>query len=369
MEDVRFCYGKFEDYVALKKDANTLYFTTDSYQIFRGEHEYTKSLQAGDTLPQNKEAKQGIIYVRLSDMSTQFYSGREYKRINRGYATKIPEVVSSTDDNTVPTTKAVADYVTAKLQNVGEIQGVFVTDVQQSKESGELVKFKGGSGTGMQLTGVAHDPTWDAERRIITIPTQGGSALEINLGKDSVVTDGRYDGTTKEIILTLSSGGEVKIPVGSLIDIYVGLATSTTDTTVDDQNQIKVNVKVSAKANNQIVIEDDGLYVPFPDAYTKAEVDSKINTLTNKVDVHIDDETIHITDAERQTWNAKVGQGDLASAETRIITAASKDAQSKANDALASAQTYANNLNTSMGNRVSVIENALTWQVIPASQN
>lgn len=63
-------------------------------------------------------------------MSTWFYSGREYKRINRGYATKIPEVVSATDNNTVPTTKAVADYVTARLQNVGEIQGVFVTDVQ-----------------------------------------------------------------------------------------------------------------------------------------------------------------------------------------------------------------------------------------------
>ena len=43
--------------------------------------------------------------------------------------------------------------------------------------------------------------------------------------------------------------------------------------------------------------------------------------------------------------------------------------ESKANDALASAQTYADNLNTSMGNRVTVIENALTWQVIPASQN
>ena len=44
MENVRFCYGKFEDYNNKKKDANTLYFTTDSYQIFRGEHEYTKSL-------------------------------------------------------------------------------------------------------------------------------------------------------------------------------------------------------------------------------------------------------------------------------------------------------------------------------------
>lgn len=366
--DVKFYYGNKVDYDAIKKDENTLYFLTDTYQLFRGDKEFTKSLQAGDTLPQTADAKQGIIYIRLTDMSTWFYSGREYKQINRGYATRIPDVLSATDDNTVPTTKAVADYVTDKIKNVGEIQGVFVTDVQQSEESGELIKFKGGSGTGVQLTGVAHNPTWDAEKRIITIPTQGGNALEINLGKNSVITDGHYDPKTEEIILTLSSGGEVKIPVGSLIDIYVGLATSTTETTVDAQNQIKVNVKVSAKANNQIVIEDDGLYVPFPDAYTKAEVDSKINTLTNKVDVHIDDATIHITDAERQTWNAKVGQGDLASAETRIMTAASKDAQSKANDALASAQTYADNLNTSMGNRVGLIESALTWQVIPKTQ-
>ena len=366
--DVRFYYGNKKDYDAIKKDENTLYFITDTYQLFRGEQEFTKSLQYGPMLPQAANAKQGIIYIRTSDMSTWFYTGRAYQQINKGYATVIPETVSATDDNTVPTTKAVADYVTNKIKNVGDIQGVFVTDVKWSEDSGELVKFKGGSGTGMQLTGVAHNPTWDAEKRTITIPTWGGEALVINLGKDSVITDGRYDSKTEEIILTLSSGGEVKIPVGSLIDIYTGVATSTTTTSVDENNQIKVNVKVSAKANNQIVIEEDGIYVPFPDAYTKAEIDSKLGTLTNTVNTHVNDETIHITDAERQTWNAKVGQGDLATAKTSIMTAAAADAEAKAKDALTKAQTYADNLNTSMGNRVTLIESALTQKTIPKSE-
>lgn len=67
----------------------------------------------------------------------------------------------------------------------------------------------------------------------------------------------------------------IKIPVGSLIDVYTGLATSTAEVTVSTDNKISVKVKVSAKADNSITLEEDGLYVAVPDAYTKAEADKR----------------------------------------------------------------------------------------------
>lgn len=127
MAKVKFNYGTKANFEALEaKDNDTLYFLTDTLQIFKGAVEYTKSCKLVSTLPGSGQV-QGVVYVRTSDFTLHVFNGTSYIQLNKATVTEIPAADAS-DDN-VPTTKAVADYVDAKIEGVVGSKGVFVTDV------------------------------------------------------------------------------------------------------------------------------------------------------------------------------------------------------------------------------------------------
>lgn len=359
MAEVKFAYGTKARYDALSpKDLDTLYFTTDTLQLFKGTTEYTKSTKMVSALPAAGQV-QGVIYFRMTDYTMHIWNGVEFVQLNKKTITQIP--ADATNDD-IPTTKAVADYVQAKIEAVEQKKGLYVTDV--TYKDGVISVAKNDEPIATTLTGVVHAPTYDAETRTIKMPVFGGDELTIALGKDLVVKSGVYNTKTHEIELTITTGEVIKIPVGSLIDIYVGVATSTATVTVSDDNKISVAVRVSAKANNSITIEEDGLYVAVPDAYTKAETDAKIKKVQDQLDGHSKDAAVHITAEERKTWNAKVSQDELTAAKSEVIAAAAADATKKADAARDAAKTYADGLNTAMDNRVKNVEGALTWKVL-----
>lgn len=357
--NVKFMYGPKASYTALAtKDNNTLYFLTDTLQIFKGTEEYTKSCKLVTSLPSSGQV-QGTVYVRTTDFTLHIYNGVEFVQITKQAVTAIS---GAGDDATLPTTKAVADYVTSKIAEVTGANDLYVREVTYN--AGVLSVDKGNGAVTTTMTGVAHEPTYEASTRTITIPMFGKDALVINLGKDAVVSSGHYDADKKTIELTLTSGDPVSIPVGSLIDIYTGIATSTATVSVSADNKISVAVKVSAKANNSIVIEEDGLYVAVPDAYTKAETDAKVKAVADTLTDHAADSVAHITAEERTEWNAKATTQNVADAKSQAIAAAAEDATKKANDALDSAKTYADSLDNAMDVRVSAVEDLLVWKTI-----
>lgn len=359
MAQVKFSYGTKARYDALApKDMDTLYFTTDTLQLFKGTSEYTKTSKMVSALPTTGQI-QGIIYFRMTDYSMHIWNGAEFVQLNKSTVTQIP---ADATDNDIPTTKAVADYVNAKVTAVENIKGKFVTDVTYN--AGVLSVAKGDKPVATTLTGIVHEPTYDAETRTIKMPVFGGDTLTIALGKDLVVKNGVYNTKDKNIELTLTNGDVIKIPVGSLIDIYTGVATPSAEVSVSADNKISVTVRVSAKANNTLTIEEDGLYVSVPDAYTKAEVDTKVKTVQDALNTHAKNTTVHITAAERKAWNAKVSQTELKTSHDDAVSVAAADATKKANKAVADANTYTDTKNTAMDSRVKVVEKALTWKPI-----
>lgn len=321
MNEVKFRLGTRANYQALAaKDTNTLYFLTDTLQIFKGTEEYTKSVKLVSALPAAGQV-QGVVYINTTDFSAHIYNGTEFVQINKTYATAIP---ANPTDDTVPTSKAVAAYVTNKIADVVGGVGTFVTDVAYTPASGTLSVAKGGEPVDTVLTGVVNKPAYDAATRTITLPVFGEDSLVIALGKDAFVESGSYNSADKTLDLVLTSGDEVHIPVGALVDIYTGLATPSAVVTVSADNKISVNVKVSAAANNAVTMEEDGLYAALPDAYTKAETDARI----------------------------------------KAVSDAAADAAAKADKALADAKAYADGLNETMGERISAVETSLQWQSI-----
>lgn len=357
MAEVKFAYGTKARYDALSpKDLDTLYFTTDTLQLFKGTTEYTKSTKMVSALPAAGQV-QGIIYFRMTDYTMHIWNGVEFVQLNKKTITQIP--ADATNDD-IPTTKAVADYVQAKIEAVEQKKGLYVTDV--TYKDGVISVAKNDEPVTTTLTGVVHAPTYDAETRTIKMPVFGGDELTIALGKDLVVKSGVYNTKTHEIELTITTGEVIKIPVGSLIDIYVGVATATAIVTVSDENKISVNVRVSAKANNSITIEEDGLYVAVPDAYTKAETDAKIKKVQDQLDNHANNTVVHITAEERAAWNEKPTHAELNASHDDAVAIAAADATKKADKALADANTYTDTKNTAMDNRMKVVEKALTWK-------
>lgn len=361
MNEVKFLYGTKANFETLTtKDSNTLYFLTDTLQIFRGPEEYTKSAKLVSTLPTTGQV-QGVVYINTTDFSAHIYNGAEYIQINKTYATTISDAPT---DDTVPTTKAVATYVTNKIADVVGGVGTFVTDVTYTASSGTISVAKGGEPVDTVLTGVVNNPTYDSLTRTITLPVFGGDSLVIALGKDAFVESGSYNSETKIIDLVLTSGDKVSIPVGSLIDIYTGIATSSATVTVSADNKISVNVRVSATANNAITIEEDGLYVALPDAYTKAETDAKIKVVSDALSEHVADTDIHVTATQKLSWDSKASTDDVAAAKEAAIATAATDATTKANQALSDAKAYSDELNETMNERMTTVESSLQWQSI-----
>lgn len=144
----------------------------------------------------------------------------------------------------------------------------------------------------------------------------------------------------------------------------VATAANVCRTCLTGDKTITFYVRVSAKANNSIVIEEDGLYVAVPDAYTKAEIDKKIKAINDATTAHTGDKVAHITAEERTAWNAKIDATQLATAKSEAISAAAADATKKADAALSGAKTYADGLNTAMDTRMKSVEGAITWKTI-----
>lgn len=347
MSNIKFLYGNKQNFNDLsEKDNDTLYFITDTLQLFKGTNEYTKSCKMVSSLPTTNQI-QGIIYINITDFTLHAFNGTDFVQLTKNCASSIS---ASPSNNSVPTEKAVADYVTSKISDLINSGGNFVTDVTYTPSSGTLEVEKGGVPTTTVLTGIVNAPTYDSNTRTITLPVFGGDSLVIALGKDAFVKSGSYNELNKTIDLVLTSDDKVSIPVGSLVDIYTGIATSTTTTSVSADNKISVSVKVSATANNAITLENDGLYVPLPDAYTKIQIDEKVTTITDSLNTHANNSDIHVTAAQTSNWDSKATVAQITTAKSEAITAAATDATTKANSALSEAKSYTNS--------------ALTWAEI-----
>ena len=269
MSLVQFSLGTLASYKAITTpDNNTIYFMTDSPLVYRGSVLCNDVIQFVTAFP-TTDMQQGIIYINETTFEAKVYTTTGWKVINKGFTTAISNSASSHDK--IPTEKAVYDFVVNKIADVVAGDGTFVTDVAFVPASKSLNINKGSQTSSVALTGMAHSPTYDSATRKITIPIVGGTALEINLGKDLVVSSGTYNTTTKAIDLTLTSGNVISIPVGELVDVYTGAQTSSATTTVSSGKEISVVIRTSAVAGNQVVVKSDGLYVSATDVSGKLD--------------------------------------------------------------------------------------------------
>ena len=272
------------------KDASTLYFCTDTGKMYKGDVDFTESVKVVATKPTTPVV--GKVYILQDTNTVESYDGSAWHTITPAVSAQVG--LSSTDD-TVPTSKAVYDFVTKIAETITGSDKVVVS--MESTTPGKVTyKTADEKPHEFDLTGVNTGVQYDATTRKFTFHTVGSDDLVVELGKDIFVDptgDNSYHPDTKEIWLTLNNGLDgtaatvIKIPAAGLVNILTGETSSSVKVTVDNTSgKIKAEAVVKANAEgftNALKLDEGGLYVDLSGYTTTVDLTEKLTALEAKI--------------------------------------------------------------------------------------
>lgn len=299
---VKFATGLSTSFANLEtKDNDTLYFLSDTKQIYKGADLFIQSYRTVLTKP-STAGIEGVLYVAKNDNKMYIYdaAAATYVEVfDAAIPAPVAEIGETTSATDYVSTSAVTTYVAAKIAEVtGGSTDAFVTKIENKENGdiGELVVFNGTKETPLtvKMTGVALKPSYDAETRKITMPVQGDEDVVIELGKEMVVSSGSYNAETQDIELVLSSGETVKVPVGDLVDTYTGGTATDSAITVDVSEGNVITATLSLDSDS-LKVENGTLKADFSTLALKSELESLEAAITGENGVEKKMETLEST--------------------------------------------------------------------------
>lgn len=241
MAQVKFIYTDAAKYGASAKDAGTLYFLSDTKQIFKGAERFSglvcKEVTADPALP----AEVNTLYINTTDGSVKIYNGTNLTTVVDGYVTAITENGSATDR---VSSKAVVDYVKTKIQDldVGELSAQVTTN------KNDIATLKGNAST----AGSVAKAVADAKKELTT---------EIDKKATKATTLGGYgitDAYTKTQVDTAISTAKGEV----VNDLTAGNGITITGTKANKT----IAAKVDPAEGNALTVGEAGLKVTIPAA-------------------------------------------------------------------------------------------------------
>jgi len=371
-------YGTQAQYDALEsKNPNFLYFTSDTAKLYKGNVDYTDNLIAVATVPATGVA--GKIYFESTTGMVKAYVGGAWKIISYPVTQDIDSANAS--ENKLASEKAIVDYVEEMVGGDGVVAAVAQKmNAEDTPVPGTLEVTKGdGTTYDVALTGVANNPTWNAETRVLTIPVVGGTAVTANIGKDIFLdpTPGKnyFDSETKEIVLTLNNDPEnptvIRIPASALYNDYTGASTNSGTVAIDaTSHSISFNLNINSSTANALTLDANGLMVDLGAYATTASVEAIRSNLQGQIDTTT--ASLAATTASLDTlttnYNATTAALDTLTSNYNGTTAALDALTTNYNATTAALSTLTNNYNATTvtvaentANIAALAEAATTW--------
>ena len=117
-------------YGAGPKDNDTLYFVSDEQRLYKGAVAYSGGIyEAVSEFP--KAGKINTSYIKTSTGEVKYWNGTAYTQVVKPFAT----AVAAADNGSLPTSKAVADYVAAEIAKIDA--GTLAADITALKKKDE----------------------------------------------------------------------------------------------------------------------------------------------------------------------------------------------------------------------------------------
>ena len=206
MAQVKFVYTDAAKYGASAKDAGTLYFLSDTKQIFKGAERFSglvcKEVTADPALP----AEVNTLYINTTDGSVKIYNGTNLTTIVDGYVTAITGDGSAADR---VSSKAVVDYVKTKIQDldVGELSAQVTTN------KNDIATLKGNASTAGSVAKAVADAkkelTTEIDKKATKATTLGGDGITVAYTKTQV--DTAISNAKGEVVNDLTAGNGITI--------------------------------------------------------------------------------------------------------------------------------------------------------------
>lgn len=279
------------------KDANVLYFCTDTGKIYKGDVDFTNSVVVAASKPATPIV--GKLYVLADTNTCEIYTGSAWKVVSYPMATTVDV---NSDDVHVASAKAIYDAIQAAVADLGGSANT-VKSVAAGTDPATLKVTTGdGEESTVTVPGVAKAPVWDADARKLTVPVTGGDDVVVNIGKDIFIDPAAhngYDEATKSIVIYLNDGsGETKeptkisIPATGLVDVYTAQGGNGISANVTDGNVIEVSLVLDPDSKNALVLGTNGLMLDLS-AYAKTadvtNVTDALQTAVEKAQKQADD--------------------------------------------------------------------------------
>lgn len=268
MSMIKFAYLSKAKYdLITTKDASTLYYLSDTLEVYKGTDLYNGGVKLVTDFPTTPA--QGVIYVSTTTGEGKVHNGTAWTQVIR----PVDTTVTSGSTNLV-TSGAVYTAINTAVGGIDFTD--YVTGVTWNGTTAKLTIAKGDSSSDITITKVATDLAYDGATGTISIKDTAGTVLaSAIIPLDNFVSSGLYDAESENLVLTMQNGDTVSIPASALVDIYYGGSTTTTTTsieTINDRETIKVAVKISESANNAITTQADGLHV---------DISGKLNVISS----------------------------------------------------------------------------------------
>lgn len=117
-----------------------------------------------------------------------------------------------------------------------------------------------------------------------TFKNYKGETQTFDLPLESTVKSGRYDDTTKALILVLQSDDEVSIPVNELCDVYTGIDGAKVKVTVNSNNEIEATIKEGTITKTDLTQELQEEITNKVDNETFNNLDTQVKELETEVE-------------------------------------------------------------------------------------
>ena len=261
---------------AKTKDSESLYFLSDTKEIYRGTDLFTQSVIFYSELPTTPAV--GQLYVDSATLEGKTYTGTEWKTVIKPVADTV------TIDGANPVSgKAVAAYVADALKtSAAEAQAAYKDASYSATTNKFTFTTNSGDTKEVEITNLPVDMAFtkdtDTGVGLLQLKGKDGKVIGtgVNLDLERFVKSGEYDTTSKKITLYFDDAktDKVEIDAAALVDIYTGASTSTADVSVSKDNKISVTVKASETEGNLVQVKDDGLYVAPVDQSAKMDKDT-----------------------------------------------------------------------------------------------
>lgn len=153
--------------------ANSFYLTDDSLELYFGANKYGKAVRTYTTASGKPTAPaEDVLYINTDTGVGEAYNGTAWVVVIKGYATTIGDAA---DDTTVPTSRAVKDYVDGKTNGTA-------TDEALTALGGRVTTLEGGdAGKSVRIIS-----TEEATKAINTFATQVSNDGVVNSFKELV---------------------------------------------------------------------------------------------------------------------------------------------------------------------------------------